>query len=147
MSATATFEAKFNGTCYMYTVTSPAGRVLITTDVQSLALRVQREANTIPTPAAQVVSPLPAAERCSSGLAAGATLTMPTEPQARALAGADTFGHIPRYGYRGVGYTVLRALKRRGWVELNHPVRFDLGRITEAGRKALARYEARHGAL
>lgn len=40
---------------------------------------------------------------------------------------------------------MLRSLARRGWVELNHPIRPSYGTLTDSGRRALARYEAKHG--
>lgn len=90
--------------------------------------------------APRVESPLPIAERCSSGLARGASLTMPTDAQARAL--DNSRGVVLRYGSTGVGLTVLRSLARRGWIVLDDRIRPAHGVITSNGRRARARYEA-----
>jgi len=132
----------------IYTVTHTLTGHTTSSTVAALALRVAREwVAQAPVVAAfaQIESPLPAAERCASGLARGATLTMPTEPQARALAKVDGEGFLRRFGVFGVGHIMLRALARRGWVDLDHPIRPLYGRITSAGRRALAAYERKHG--
>lgn len=128
----------------VYVVTAANGATM-KTDVGSLARSVAIEWSVCPPAAPQIVSPLPAAERCASGLSAGATLTMPTEPQARVLARGAAGRGIWRYGHTyGVGITMLRALARRGWLELDDKVRPQYGTLTDAGRKALARYDAKH---
>lgn len=104
------------------------------------------------TPApAQIVSPLaPAAQVPASNLAAGATLTVPTVAQARSLQWAtDNDGGVRRGHASVTGQTAtfdqLRAMARRGWLHLDHPVRPCSGIITNAGRAALAAYVAQHG--
>lgn len=118
------------------------------TTMPSVALKIFREVFALAAPA-QMESPLPAAERCTSGLADGATLTMPTEPQYRIMHVSAKWTPVGTpvvlQRWRGCNITMLRALARRGWVELNHPIRPSHGTLTDAGRKALARYEAKHG--
>lgn len=74
-----------------------------------------------------------------------ATLTeMPNEAQAARMREAAQFrdGVIPRYGHTyGVGLAMLRALRRRGWVVLDNRTQPTHGTLTDAGRRALARYE------
>jgi hypothetical protein len=104
---------------------------------------------------APIVSPLASeAQVPASNLATGATLTMPTLPQARCLAWASRTtlagsGTVLRGNASVTGQTAtfdqLRAMARRGWLDLNHPVRVNLGVITPAGRAALAAYVAKHG--
>jgi len=131
----------------VYTVTHTASGRYLTTDVVSLALRTAREwAAQAPT-VALMSSPLPAAERCSSGLARGASLTMPSDAQARKLIVArDNLtrpGLLSRGGHEWqASITMLRALRRRGWITLNDPTRPTYGMINDSGRRALARYEA-----
>jgi len=130
---------------YVYTVTHAASGRTMTTDVSSLALRIAREWAKQAPAVELMTSPLPAAERCASGLARGATLTTPNEAQAARMREAVQFrdGVIPRYGHTyGVGLSMLRALARRGWVELNHSIRPTYGTLTDNGRRALVRYEA-----
>lgn len=98
-----------------------------------------------------IASPLVESERQSSGLARGARLTMPTVAQARVMGIAvkwQTPGY-PAYVTRSrrCDLRMLRALARRGWVELDHPIRPLRGDLTDAGRHALAAYERKHGAV
>ncbi len=129
---------------YVYTVTHTASGRSMTTDVSSLALRIAREWAEQAPAVELMTSPLPAAERCASGLARGASLTMPSEPQARAL--DNPRGVVLRYGSTGVGLTMLRSLARRGWIVLDDRIRPAHGVITSNGRRALSRYEAKAGA-
>lgn len=140
------------------TETAPAGHVVyvvtaangatMRTDVGSLARSVAIEWSVCPPPAPQMASPLPAAERCTSGLATGATLTMPTEPQARIMSeAADWWAGTVRRGRHcpetaTTGLRNMRAMARRGWLELDDPIRPTYGTLTDAGRRALARYNA-----
>lgn len=129
----------------VYVVTHVGGAIM-KTDVGSLAQRIAIEWATTPPAAPQIVSPLPAVERCTSGLASGATLTMPTEPQsARLRAASIGTGQLWRGPFCDV--RMMRALARRGWFELDNRVRPSYGTLTDAGRRALARYESKHGVL
>ncbi len=105
----------------------------------------------VPAPA-PVTSPLtPDTQVPASNLAAGATLTVPTEAQARAMAIAIKWssaqlgrGPVVRRGRRTPA-PMLRAMARRGWLVLDHSIRPTAGTITPAGRYALAAYVAKHG--
>jgi hypothetical protein len=119
------------------------------TTVGSVALKIFREVFALAPAPAQIESPLPAAERRCSGLARGATLTMPTEPQARVMAITVKWTRegapLQIFRSKRCDLRMLRALARRGWLELNHPIRPTYGTLTDAGRKALAAYEAKYG--
>lgn len=76
---------------------------------------------------------------------------MPTEAQARAMRNAVKWSSaqlgrpamVLRYGaVHGVGLTMLHAMRRRGWVVLDDRAHPSYGTLTDAGRRALARYEA-----
>ena len=100
----------------------------------------------------QIESPLPTVERCASGLATGANLTMPTKMQSYAMACAVKWSSAqlnrPAVIYRTsrTNIRTLLAMSRRGWLDLDHPIRPTCGTLTDAGRRALARYESKHGA-
>lgn len=108
-------------------------------------------------PVAQMESPLAPADRKASFLASpGATLIVPSLPQARCLAWSDNGDAEPfsrRRIRRGrashVGMTapldVLIAMSRRGWVILDHPTMPMSAMMTDTGKRALATYIAQHG--
>jgi hypothetical protein len=111
----------------------------------------------VPAPVTQqMTSPLAADARVRSTrpLVAG-VVGEPTLPQARCLqwsaGGTGYLGARPvRRGRASVtGATapldVLIAMSRRGWMTLDHPIRPMAGDITDAGRRALATYIAKHG--
>lgn len=85
----------------------------------------------------------------------GASLVIPSLPQARCLlwsAGDDAAAAVRPVarGFASVdGRTaplpVLVAMARRGWLELNHPIRPTFGRITRAGHLALLAYVTKNG--
>lgn len=109
------------------------------------------EVPAVPAPA-QIVSPLaPVAQVAPSNLAAGATLTMPTLPQARCLDWAATaHGGIVRRGVAShTGHTaplpVLVAMVRRGWFEWPAGLKMQAVKVTGTGMRALAAYVARNG--
>jgi hypothetical protein len=96
-------------------------------------------------PVAQMASPLPPAERCTSGLARGTSVTAlspellaklreatlnPTATDALLRGPADQHGRATR--------TQLVALARRGYLVLNHSVRPTYGTLTDLGRRACA---------
>lgn len=103
-------------------------------------------------PVGQMTSPLTADAQSSDGLSAGATLTMPTDAQGRTLQGAATIRGDGQWAriYRGqpcaaagvATLSTLKAMARRGWLELDHPVRPSYGTVTDAGKRALARWTA-----
>ncbi len=117
----------------------------------------------------QVATPAPLASplapetqvRSARPLAAGTTLTMPTLPQARCLLwsvgitpGVVADGTPPvrpvKRGYASVDgrtapLTVLQAMARRGWLQLDHPIRPTQGTVTKAGHLALLAYVTKHG--
>lgn len=100
---------------------------------------------------APATSPLPVElqTRSARPLATGATLTMPTLPQARCLDWGQ-HGWPVRRGVASVtGATapmpVLIAIARRGWLDLDNPARPTEGCVTDAGRRALAAYVAKNG--
>lgn len=106
----------------------------------------------VPAPAqAQMASPLAteAQVRSARPLASGATLTMPERAQARCLSWASPYGTVRRGYASPVGATAtlsqLLAMSRRGWFDLDHPIRPTLATITDTGRRALAAYVAKHG--
>ncbi|MES2211377.1 MAG: hypothetical protein V4515_14535 [Chloroflexota bacterium] len=99
---------------------------------------------------AQIVSPLaPAAQVAPSNLATGATLIMPTLPQARCLAYANwsVVGTILRGPVSATGrtapFTQFIAMRRRGWFTISEDRTMAL--ITDTGKRALARYIAQNG--
>lgn len=102
---------------------------------------------------AQMTSPLAPDAQVSSArpLAAGATLTMPTLPQARCLSWATTaHSGMVRRGVASVtGQTaplsVLVAMVRRGWFEWPTGLKMQAAALTDTGRRALAAYVAKHG--
>ncbi len=104
-----------------------------------------------PTAPAQVASPLESSAQVRSArpLAAGATLTMPSLPQARCLAWASgrSVGTVRRGVASVTGqtapYTLLQAMARRGWFTISEDRTAAL--ITDTGRRALAAYVAKHG--
>lgn len=109
-------------------------------------------------PAAQMTSPLPADLQVKSSRPLVANVIgLPTLPQARCLSWAGRSGQwaegvrgTVRRGFASIaGNTapmpVLVAMARRGWLELDHPIRPTEGAITEAGRNALAAYVAKNG--
>lgn len=101
-------------------------------------------------------SPLPAELQVRSArpLAAG-VIGLPSLPQARCLnwsVGDDAAMPIRPVvrGFASVdGRTapmpVLIAMARRGWLELDHPIRPSYGRATKAGHLALLAYVTKHG--
>lgn len=95
---------------------------------------------------AQIVSPLAADAQVRSDrpLAAG-VIGLPSLPQARCLT-----RELVTRGYASVtGQTapmpVLIAMARRGWLDLDHPIRPGHGHVNAAGKRALAAYVAKHG--
>ena len=106
----------------------------------------------VPAPA-PMASPLPAELQVRSArpLAVG-VIGLPSLPQARCLQWVvrDTFNGKVMRGYastdgRTAPMPVLIAMSRRGWLELDHPIRPTSGTITDAGRNALAAYVVKHG--
>lgn len=109
-------------------------------------------------PTAQMSSPLrtEAQVRQSRPLVAN-VIGLPTLPQARCLSWADRNGQwaegvrgTVRRGFASIaGNTapmpVLVAMARRGWLELDHPIRPTQGTITDAGRRAVTAYVAKNG--
>jgi hypothetical protein len=97
---------------------------------------------------AQVRSPRPLAN-------GGGSADIPTLPQARCLkwsVGDDAAAPIRPVtrGFASVdGRTaplpVLIAMARRGWLDLDHPIRPSYGRVTKAGHLALLAYITKHG--
>lgn len=109
------------------------------------------EVAAVPEPA-QIVSPLaPAAQVAPSNLATGATLTMPTLPEARCIDWAYTHDGSIRRGMASVtGATaplsVLRAMARRGWVTLHGSgYRPTHATVKPSAAAALATYRRKHG--
>lgn len=94
-------------------------------------------------PPARIESPLPAAERQSSGLAGGGAAANAMSAPVRDMlvrASENAAGEVWRGRGRGTyPLPMLRAAARRGWLELNHPARPAWATLTDAGRKALAR--------
>jgi len=130
----------------VYVVTHAASGHYFRTDVPALALRIAREWAAQAPAVAVMTSPLPAAERCASGLGRGANLTMPTDAQARKLIVARNNLTRPGLLTRGgrewqADIRMLLAMARRGWIELDRN-RAMYGVLTDSGRRALARYEA-----
>lgn len=102
-------------------------------------------------PTAQMSSPLrtEAQVRQSRPLVAN-VIGLPTLPQARCLVRAKYRDGSVRRGFASVdGRTapmpVLVAMARRGWLELDHPIRPTQGTITDAGRRAVTAYVAKNG--
>jgi hypothetical protein len=114
-------------------------------------------ATLVPAPApVQMASPLAADAqvRTVKPLRKEAILTMPTTAQARCLNWAandpDSYdGKVGRGMPSASGSTVhastLRAMALRGWLDLDHPIRPNYGKITDTGRHALAAYVAKYG--
>lgn len=104
-------------------------------------------------PAAQMTSPLPAALQVKSSRPLVANVIgLPTLPQARCLdwarnrsLSATVFRGVASHTGQTAPMPVLVAMARRGWLELDHPIRPTQGTITEAGRNALAAYVAKNG--
>lgn len=97
-------------------------------------------------PAPQMVSPHAPAHRVRpSGLARGTSMTQMTGPQARALRAALAGNGTVSRGGTGddLSAASLRAMERRGWLELDDRIRPTFGRVTPHGRKALERFDAR----
>lgn len=96
-------------------------------------------------PAPTMASPLAPEHRVRpSNLGKGSSLTTMTEAQARAIRVA-TIGSGRLFRGPRVTTTMLRAMARRGWLELDDRVRPTYGTVTQAGRNALAAYDARNG--
>jgi hypothetical protein len=104
-------------------------------------------------PVAQMTSPLAVTDQRASHLVnPGASLVMPSLPQARCLAWAqncDPYHRVRRGRASVIGKTapldVLIAMSRRGWVTLDHDIMPTSGCITRAGSNALAAYVAKNG--
>lgn len=111
------------------------------TTMPSVALRIFREVFALPAPA-QIESPLPAAERQSSGLAGGGAAANAMSAPVRAmLASCRRRRSIERGRLADGNYPIrmLKAAARRGWLALDDQIRPTFGTLTDAGRKALAR--------
>jgi hypothetical protein len=107
-------------------------------------------------PAAQMTSPLPVDLQVKSSRPLVANVIgLPTLPQARCLnwsVGDDAAMPVRPVarGFASVdGHTapmpVLIAMARRGWFELDHPIRPTYGRATQAGHLALLAYVTKNG--
>lgn len=94
----------------------------------------------------QMTSPLAADAQVRSErpLVAG-TIGLPTLPQARCLTrDLVTRGYASPTG-QTAPMPVLIAMARRGWLDLDHPIRPGHGHVNAAGKRALAAYVAKHG--
>jgi hypothetical protein len=103
-----------------------------------------------------VAAPAPAASplavdvqvRSARPLASNTT-GLPTFPQARAMAVAIKWtpegrpATIQRCARTNLALMI--AMSRRGWLDLDHQIRPTEGCVTDAGRRALAAYVAKHG--
>lgn len=100
-------------------------------------------------PAPTMASPLATdAQVPSANLGRGSSLTTMTDAQARVVSYAlkrITTGVIHRGSSELDGYAtapMLRAMARRGWLELDDKIRPTYGTVTDAGRTALEWYDA-----
>ncbi len=98
-------------------------------------------------PAPTMASPLAAdAQVPSANLARGSTLTQMSDAQATVARFAVE--HVGGCVFRGPAdgqtatATMLRAMERRGWLQLDNRIRPQYGRMTPHGVKALERYDA-----
>jgi hypothetical protein len=106
----------------------------------------------VPAPAAPapVASPLVSdAQVRSARPLSSNTIGLPTDAQARCLDWCKSGWSIRRGVASVTGSTAtldqLQAMARRGWLDLDHPIRPTRGEINTAGRNALAAYVAKHG--
>lgn len=98
-------------------------------------------------PAPQMASPLtPAAQVPAANLGRGASLTTMNDAQATKIREAlDVAGAVwrgPVSAKRHAPLSMLRAMAKRGWLELDNRIRPTFGTVTDAGRKALERHDA-----
>lgn len=112
-------------------------------------LQVRYDARPVQPAAPTMASPLAERHRVQpSNLGRGSSLTQMTGPQARATRFA--IEHCDGYVFRGgsgqeLSGPSLRAMARRGWLELDDRIRPSYGTVTDAGRKALERFDATNG--
>lgn len=154
----ARIELRVAGPERVFTLTVSGERMLTTLNEDYARTMARREAEahnarmaSQPAPA-QMASPLPVNEQRSSGLAGGgAAANAMSWPMARIMSEAlDWWAGTVRRGRHcpetaTTGLRNMRAMARRGWLELDHPIRPTLGTVTDAGRRALAAELARTG--
>lgn len=113
-------------------------------------LSIRYDARPYQAPAPTMASPLePTAQVRPSNLSRGVSVTKMTDAQARAMRYAiesTRTAVIHRGSPELDGYAtapMLRAMERRGWLQLDDRVRPSYGRVTPHGRRALERYDTR----
>lgn len=147
----ARIELRVAGPERVFTLTVSGERLLTTLNEDYARTMARREAETHNARAAidpgtpQITSPLAEDEQQRSGLAGGGPAANAMSAPVLARLRVATLGSGRLYRGRMTNLRMLKAMARRGWLELDHPIRPTLGMVTDAGRRALAAELARTG--